>query len=110
MKLPKIENMVIIGILSAAMLLFFYLILGFSAVTTLLGISLFLILPAYLILDKFELEQDEKIVLSFFTGAGIFPSIAYWIGMFISFKIAVFITFAILISIAFLANNFKKLK
>ena len=110
MKLPKIENIGIIGILSAAALLFFYLILGFSAVIALLGISLFLILPTYLILDKFELEQDEKIVLSFFIGAGIFPSIAYWIGMIVSFKIAILITFAVLISMAFLLNNFKKLR
>ena len=108
MKLIKIENIRIIGILSAALLIFSYLILGFSAAIALLSIILFLILPAYLILDRFELGQDEKIALSFFAGAGIFPSIAYWIGMLISFKIAVLITFAILISIAFLANNFKK--
>ena len=108
MKLLKTDNTGIIIILSVIILVLFYLILGFSAITALLSICIFLILPTYLIFNTLKLEQDEKMILSFFIGAGIFPSITYWIGMVISFKIAVLITFIILITIALLINYLKK--
>jgi len=104
----KIENIGFIGIIIIVILAFFYLILGLSGMLAVLAIMLFFMLPAYFILDNFNLEQDEKIVFSFFIGAGIFPSIAYWFGRFIPFKIGIFITFAILIATAFLIKKIKK--
>ena len=110
MELPRIENRGCMGILALAVMAFFYLILGFSGMMTILGIILLLMFPAYLILNSFELEQDEKIIFSFFLGAGIFPSITYWIGMLISFRIAIAVTFIILIITAFIINKLKKHK
>lgn len=104
----KIESLGFIGIIAVVILAFFYLILGFSAMLTVFGIMLFLMLPTYFILDNFNLEQDEKIVFSFFIGAGIFPSIAYWLGRFISFKMGIFVTFAVLVIAAFLIKKLKK--
>ena len=108
MKVPKVENLGFIGIVVVVILLFFYFILGFSALMTALGIILLFIVPIYLILDIFDLGQDEKIVFSFFIGVGIFPTIAYWLGLFISFRIAVFVSFAVLITAAFFARKFFK--
>ena len=106
MKLPRIENIGCIVILALVIIAFFYLILGFSGMMTLIGIMLLIMLPAYLILNNSELEHDEKIIFSFFLGAGIFPSITYWIGMLISFKIAIFIAFIILMIAAYLTTKF----
>lgn len=108
MKLPKIENIGFIGIVVIIILLFFYFILGFSGMMTALGIIVLFILPMYLILDNFDLSQDEKIVFSFFIGVGLFPAIAYWLGMLISFRIAIFITFIVLIVAGYLVKKFYK--
>jgi apolipoprotein N-acyltransferase len=108
MNLPKIENIGLIGIIIAVILVFFYFILGFSGMMAALGIILLFIVPFYLILDNFELDQDEKIVFSFFIGVGIFPAITYWLGMLISFRIAIFITFIVLIVAGYLVKKFCK--
>lgn len=108
MKLPKIENIGFIGIITLVILVFFYLILGFFGMMAALGIMLLFILPAYLILDNFELGQDEKIVFAFFIGVGIFPILAYWLGILISFRVAILITFVVLVAIAFLVKKMKK--
>ena len=88
MKLDK-ESMAFIGIAAALMLAFFFYILGASGLMSALGIILIFILPTYSILNNFNLDNDEKIVFSFFIGVGIFPSIAYWLGTLISFKISI---------------------
>ena len=108
MKLPKIENLGFIGITLAVIMIFFYFILGFSGMMAALGIILLFIVPFYLLLDNFELSQDEKIIFSFFIGVGIFPAIAYWLGMIISFRIAIFITFAVLLVAGYLVRKFYK--
>jgi hypothetical protein len=111
--IPKIEHIGFIGAAIALMLAFFYLILGISGMTAALGIILLFILPFYLILnilDKSQLEQDEKIIFSFFIGVGVFPSITYWLGMLISFRVSIFITFAVLIIAGYLVWKFRKIR
>jgi len=110
MKLPSKEDLGFIGIVVAIVLIFFYIILGFSGMMSALGIILLFIVPTYLILDNFDLRQDEKIVFSFFIGVGVFPSIVYWLGLFISLKIAIFISFIVLVAIGFLVGKFLKRK
>lgn len=110
MKLAKIEDKGFIGITALIMLVFFFFVLGFSGMMTTLGIMLLFMLPIYLILNNFELEQDEQIIFSFFIGAGIFPSITYWLGLVISFRIAVFITFAMMLIAAILVIKFYNRK
>ena len=108
MNFPKIENLKFIGIVVVVILAFFYFILGFSGMMAVLGIILLFIVPFYLILDNFNLSQDEKIVFSFFIGVGIFPAITYWPGMLISFRIAIFITFIVLVVVGLLVRKFYK--
>lgn len=104
----KIENIGFIGLALVVILGFLYIILGLSAMMAALGIILFFVVPFYLLLNNFKLEQDEKMISSFFMGVGIFPSIAYWLGMYISFRISIFITFLILLIAAYLMNRFRK--
>lgn len=108
MNLPKIENLGFMGIIVVVILVFFYFILGFPGMMAVLGIILLFIVPFYLILDNFDLSQDEKIVFSFFIGVGIFPAIVYWLGMIISFKLAILITFAVLIVAGYLFRKVRK--
>ena len=108
MKLPKTEDLGFIGIIMFAVLAFFYFILGFSGMMAVLGIVLLFIVPFYLILDNFDLGQDEKLVFSFFVGVGIFPAITYWMGMIISFRISIFVTFIILIAVGFVMKKYWK--
>lgn len=108
MKLPDKESMAFIGIAAAIILAFFFYILGASGLMSALGIILIFVLPTYFILNNFKLDDDEKIVFSFFIGAGIFPSIAYWLGTLISFKISIFMTFSLLLSAGFLVKKFWK--
>ena len=108
MNFPKIENIGFIGIIIAVILVFFFFILGFSGMMSVLGIILLFMVPFYLILDNFDLSQDEKIVFSFFIGVGIFPAITYWLGMLISFRLAILITFVILIVVGFVMRKVWK--
>ena len=108
MNLPNFKQIGPVLFAVALILAFFYFVLGFSGMMTALGIMLLFMLPTYLILNNFDLEQDEKMVFSFFIGIGIFPAIAYWLGMLISFRIAIFITFAILITASFIIKKIKK--
>ena len=106
MKIPKIENIGFIGIILMVILAFFYIILGLSGMMAILGIMLFFVVPFYLMLNNLELGQDEKLILSFLIGAGLFPSLAYWLGLFISFKISIFIAFAVLVAAGFAARKY----
>mgnify|MGYP001602835516 CR=1 FL=1 len=108
MKLPDKENMILIGILAAIILTFFFYILGASGLMSALGIILIFILPTYFILNNFKIDDDEKIVFSFFIGVGIFPSIAYWLGTLISFKISILMTFILLLILGFLIKKHYK--
>ncbi len=108
MKLPKPESLIFIGIIIAAASLFMLKILGLSAMMSVIGIVLLLILPMYFILDNFDLSDDEKIVFSFFLGAGVFPIFTYWIGMIISFRLAILITFLILVGAGIIIRRSRK--
>lgn len=108
MKLPKVENLGFIGVMVVVILAFFYFILGFSGMMAVLGIILLFIVPIYFILDNFDLGQDEKLVFSFFLGVGIFPSLVYWPGLFISFRLSIFIAFVVLIVVGVLVRKYWK--
>ena len=102
----EVEKYRIIGIILIVAMAFFYYILGLGGMMSILGIFLLFIAPMYFILGNFGLEEDEKLVYSFFIGVGILPSLAYWAGLFISFKIAVLVSFIVLIITGFLIRNY----
>jgi len=106
MKLPKIENLGFIGIIMFVVLAFFYFILGFSGMMAVLGIILLFVVPLYLILDNFDLGQDEKIVFSFFLGVGISSYYLGLIGLNIKYHAIILPLVLILVGIgANLRNN-----
>ena len=104
----KLENKGLIGIVFIIMLAFFYMILGFAGMMSALGVILLFILPMYAIFDNFDLQQDEKIVFSFFAGVGVFPSMVYWLGTVISFRLAILVTFVLLVVLGAVLRKFWK--
>ena len=106
----KIENFQLIIISIIIVLAFFYFILGFSGMMAVFGIILLFIFPSYMILDNFDLDQDEKLIFAFFIVIGVFPAITYWLGLFISFRVSIFITFIVLLAVVYLIRKFYKKK
>jgi len=92
---------VFVSVVLIIVLGFSYLMFGVAGVRVVLGI-IFISLPFYLILNKFELTDGEKFVFSILLGLTIFPSIVYLVGLVISFRLAIAITFVILLA-AFIA-------
>ena len=108
MKLFDIKNKEFILIIVAIILLAFFMMHGIIGLRTSIGVILLFIVPFYLILNNFDLNEGEKIVFSFFLGIGLFSSIVYWLGIIISFRLAIVITFLSLLGIAFLIKKVKK--
>src|SRR3989338_10612483 len=106
----KIESIQIGSLIILAVIVLFYFILGLQGALSALGIMVFFVLPFYFLMNKLNLGEDEKLAFSFFIGAGIFPAIAYWLGIFISFRVSIFITFISLIVVAFILNKYHKNK
>ena len=104
------ESKIFTAAILALTAIFFFVVLGATGLVVFAGTIFLFILPTYLILDNFELPQQEKIVFSFFVGIGIFPSIVYLLGLIISLRIAIAITFILLIVIAFMTKKYMKKK
>lgn len=80
----------------SVILLFASVVFGMAGLRVALGI-VFMSLPFYLILHNFAMDDGEKFVLSLAFGLTIFPSLAYALGLLISFRISIFVVFALLI-------------
>jgi apolipoprotein N-acyltransferase len=104
------EDIGFIAVMAAAAILFFYIILGMAGAASALGIILFFMVPVYIILGNFHFESDERAVLGFFIGVGIFSSVAYWLGMFMSFKLSIFLAFILIVASGFAAKHFRRMQ
>ncbi len=74
------------------------MLFGITGIRIVIGV-IFVSLPFYLILNNFQLAEDEKSVFSVLLGLTIFPSLVYILGLLISFRIAIIIVFLVFISI-----------
>ena len=95
----------IIGI-SILIALFFTVLFGMPGLRTFLGIVLFFFLPFYLMLNKLDLKQDEKVIFSLFIGLGMYSAFVYLSALFIgSIRIAMAVVFVILVLVSFLIGK-----
>ena len=102
------KNAVYLGIL-IVYLLFFLITFKITGALFILLLGLMFILPAYLLLRKFSLEEDEKFVLAFILGLGIFPSFVYYLGFLTkSLVAAAVIMFVLFLGISFFLLRMKK--
>ncbi len=92
--------------LAAAFVLF-----GMTGLRTLVAMLLFFFLPAYLILKKFDFEENERVFFAFFIGIGLFSTLVFYVGRIVpSFRAATAIAFIALIALPFAFKMFKKKK
>gem|GEM_PF-2739624 len=87
----------------AALLLF-----GIVGARLVLGAFVFFFIPFYLILDNFELTQQEKAIFSIFLGITFLPSLVFWLGFIVPFRASLIISFVIFVGIGFLIKKFKR--
>jgi len=104
----KYEGIVLPGIILLVISLFSFLILGFAGFRTVLSMLIAMFLPFYLVLNNFDLSQSEKFAFSFFIGIMLLPSLSYWLGFVVSFRISIFIAIAVLLLAAYAIKKFHK--
>jgi hypothetical protein len=89
-----LDKRLIVGIF-VGMALVVFLFLGMTGARTFLAACLLFVLPAFLILDRFDLGLDEKLLFAFFLGIGLFPVPVYYLGMLIGIRAAMAVTFVL---------------
>ena len=102
----KSENKILIGIVAVFISVASFILLGFTGLRTILGIAVFFFWPFYMIFNNLNLREDEKIIFSFFAGITFLPSLVYWIGFVVPFRIGIIVVFAVLLVVAFLIGRF----
>ncbi len=78
-----------------------FAISGFTGLKAIAGLTALVFLPFYLIFRIFNLSRAEKIIFSFFAGIIIFPSLAYWLGFILPFRISILAVSAALSILAY---------
>lgn len=104
----KSENNIFFGIIFVLITIISFLILGFTGLRTILGLLVIMFLPFYFIFNNFNLSISEKVVFSFFVSIMLFPSLVYFLGFIIPFKIAIFVVFILSIASGFIIKRFRK--
>ena len=105
----KSENNILFGIALLLVILGSFAILGFTGLRTVLGIIIVIFLPFYLILDNLSIDQGEKVLFSFFISITVFPSLVYWLGFIVPFKMSIFVIFIALLVAAYTIKKFSKI-
>ena len=82
--------------------LFFLLKLHFPGLRTLLGFSVFYIVPFYYLLPM--LEKIERIIISIFLGLGAIPTFVFYVGAYIGLWQALVVCFVILAIAAYFVH------
>jgi len=106
----KSENKILIGIVAVFISVASFILLGFTGLRTILGIAVFFFWPFYMIFNNLNLREDEKIIFSFFAGITFLPSLVYWIGFIVPFRIGIIVVFAVLLAAAYALSKISKKK
>ena len=93
------EIAVFLSIALLITLVFSFMLFRATGIRVVLGI-VFVSFPCYAVLNNFKLAEAEKFIFSIMLGLTIFPSLAYLLGLLMSFKIAIVAAFAVFIGIS----------
>ena len=105
----KPEHKNILAIISLALLVFTYIVLGIVGISLFSGFFLISV-PFYIALGNFISDEGEKIAFSFALGIMIFPSIVYYFGFILSFRLSIGLAFLALFALAYFSGAFFKAK
>ena len=96
----------IISLIIGAFLTFYF---GIAGLKVFIGIIM-MSLPFCILLNAFEIAEGEKFILSLVLGITLFPSLAYLLGFFISFRMAIGVVFVLLTGTSITLNYYKSVK
>ena len=82
-----------------------FLLFGIIGLRTILGTIILFLLPSYMIFDSFNFTGEEKAFFSFFAAIAIIPSLVYWIGFVIPFRISIFAVFVLLLAVGYIIKK-----
>ena len=97
-----------IGVL-IVILLFSFIVYGFSGMKVVLVLLVLFFLPFFLILNNFDFELSEKIMFALFLSLGTYSTLVYWLGFLVgSLKVSSIVSALILVGIAYLIKVVRK--
>ena len=103
------ELLAFLAITAIIICIFLTFYFGLAGLKVFAGIML-ASLPFYIFLNNINLAQGEKFALSLVLGITLFPSFAYLLGFFMSFRMSIAIVFIILTAISALLAYMKSRK
>ena len=103
------ELLVFLAIISAIIGAFLTFYFGIAGLKVFIGIIM-MSLPFCILLNAFEIAEGEKFILSLIFGITLFPSFAYLLGFFISFRMAIAAVLVLLIGASLLWNYLRSRK
>ena len=103
------ELVVFLSVISSTILIFSFVLFGVAGFMVVLGI-IFISIPFYFMLNNFRLNESEKFVFSALLGLTLFPSLAYLLGLVMSFRIAIAAAFISFVGIAVVFKKYRNLK
>ena len=87
------------------------ILFGVTAIRLIAGMVLLYFLPSYLILRSFDLEEDERIFLSFFLGFGLFSVVVFYMNKILpSLRWSIALTFFLALATGIILNLVKQKK
>jgi hypothetical protein len=92
-----------------AFLIFSFALFGIAGARAVFGLMI-ASLPFYIILGCFNIARGEKTVFSILLGLTLFPSLAYFLGFMVSFRIAIAMAFIVFIGMSVALKKFKAKK
>jgi len=102
------DDWIIFGMVLALIALGSLALFGFTGLRAALGMSVIMFFPFYLILSNFSLAPGEKIFFALFAGITLFPSLVYFLGFVMSFKLSIFLVFGVLAGVGILLSRINR--
>ncbi|HLC65144.1 MAG TPA: hypothetical protein VJI46_03415 [Candidatus Nanoarchaeia archaeon] len=83
------------------------MLFGATGVLALLVMGIAFYLPLYFIIQRIDLEPEEKIFYPFFIGIGVIPTLVYWLGTLVSFRLSIVVIVVLLAGFGWFMPNKK---
>jgi len=94
--------------MAALVVLFFTLLFGIIGFRFAAGLLILYFVPFYLLLSSASLENSEKMVFGLFLSFVFIPSIAYWVGFVVPFRLAIGMAFILVLALALFLRYRKR--
>ncbi|MDP7115501.1 MAG: hypothetical protein QF632_04735 [Candidatus Woesearchaeota archaeon] len=105
----KIDNRIVAGVCLLIVLGLAAHLFQFTGVRTIIGMLLLFVVPAYMILDNFDLEQDEKLFFAFFISISLFTLFTWYVDRILpSLRLSLAVSFILLVCGGYALKRYRK--